>query len=463
MENVVAEEYWRKRAEEETAENTSRKYQHGRGICTVFILDMSESMKGEGFRQMKEIFIDIMQEYEDLHLDDNIAVIGFEEETKFLHYYSNNYYSIKKCLDNIDCKGPSPMEAGILLSLSCIQFGGGHTIPLDPLVIRARVVVITDGHPTDMSSSLESYNSPNNSEAFNRLLCLVSDRGRWNPFTFIAVGKTPNCSLLGALAVASRGGRILQPEEARQTARFSLNSRMANELLNHYPEESISENLVRRTVFQTRGYQRSSEDDINQICEILNEKSVYTNDEAEFGASDEEEFKERYSTMPCIGTRVRRGKDWEWGDQDSNEVGTVVGHSTQVGWINVHWDNGRVLNYRYGYNGLFEAYDLTVCDEPRTTSKGKVAVGCLVKKGPDWQWGDQNGSEESIGTVYRVKHNGVVHVRWPNGNKSNYRFGHKNKYDLVLCDPNDPEVMESLKNPPSRLNGRKSEIDKEWK
>lgn len=106
-----------------------------------------------------------------MNTDDNVAVIGFGEETKFLHYYSNNYDSIIKCLgrlskvsktllvnkkyydlfwfrnsnkhktaskngfkhfflnsfqtDNIKCKGPSPLEAGIILSFSCIKLGGG--------------------------------------------------------------------------------------------------------------------------------------------------------------------------------------------------------------------------------------------------------------------------------------------------------------------------------------------------
>lgn len=31
--------------------------------------------------------------------------------------------------------------------------------------------------------------------------------------------------------------------------------------------------------------------------------------------------------------------------------------------------------------------------------------------GPDWQWGNQNGSEDSIGTVYRIKSRGEVYVR----------------------------------------------------
>lgn len=31
--------------------------------------------------------------------------------------------------------------------------------------------------------------------------------------------------------------------------------------------------------------------------------------------------------------------------------------------------------------------------------------------GPDWKWGDQNGDEESIGTVYHVKNRNEVYVR----------------------------------------------------
>ncbi|XP_065933650.1 uncharacterized protein [Magallana gigas] len=158
METRPAEAIWIQRAYEEANENNKRKYQQGNGICSVFILDTSESMTGEGVRQMKTAFLDILNEYESLHLDDNIAVIGCGKEVKFLHYYSNNYYSIKKCLDKIHCEGPSPLEAGIILSYSCIKFGGGHTAIIPPLHIRARVVVISDGNPTglEMSSFIET-------------------------------------------------------------------------------------------------------------------------------------------------------------------------------------------------------------------------------------------------------------------------------------------------------------------
>lgn len=38
-------------------------------------------------------------------------------------------------------------------------------------------------------------------------------------------------------------------------------------------------------------------------------------------------YNERYPRMPPLGSRVRRGRDWQWGDQDMFGSGTVVGHS----------------------------------------------------------------------------------------------------------------------------------------
>lgn len=35
-------------------------------------------------------------------------------------------------------------------------------------------------------------------------------------------------------------------------------------------------------------------------------------------------------------------------------------------------------------------------------------------------------------------------VRWPNGIKSNYRFGYDGKYDVILCDHLDETVVKTL-------------------
>uniref|UniRef100_K1QVD9 E3 ubiquitin-protein ligase mib1 n=1 Tax=Magallana gigas TaxID=29159 RepID=K1QVD9_MAGGI len=74
-----------------------------------------------------------------------------------------------------------------------------------------------------------------------------------------------------------------------------------------------------------------------------------------------------------------------------------------VGWVNVEWDTGLSLSYRYGSDGLITAYDIEPSDEPRILEHEAIAVGCLVRRGPDWKWGEQDGGEGNIGAVYRLK------------------------------------------------------------
>lgn len=42
--------------------------------------------------------------------------------------------------------------------------------------------------------------------------------------------------------------------------------------------------------------------------------------------SDDLDYKEKYSTVPCLGTRVCRGPHWKSQNQDSEGNGTIVGH-----------------------------------------------------------------------------------------------------------------------------------------
>ncbi|XP_066595212.1 E3 ubiquitin-protein ligase HERC2 [Prorops nasuta] len=64
-----------------------------------------------------------------------------------------------------------------------------------------------------------------------------------------------------------------------------------------------------------------------------------------------------------IGTRVVRGIDWKWGDQDGQPPGegTVVGELGDDGWIRVKWDNGARNSYRMGKEGK---YDLKLAEPP---------------------------------------------------------------------------------------------------
>lgn len=77
-----------------------------------------------------------------------------------------------------------------------------------------------------------------------------------------------------------------------------------------------------------------------------------------------------------IGTRVVRGVDWKWGEQDFPPPGegTVIGELDRDGWIRVKWDNGSTNSYRMGKEGK---YDLKLPDRPtppETDSDGETPV-----------------------------------------------------------------------------------------
>lgn len=57
-----------------------------------------------------------------------------------------------------------------------------------------------------------------------------------------------------------------------------------------------------------------------------------------------------------INTRVMRGIDWKWGDQDGPppSLGTVVGELGEDGWIRVQWDTGSTNSYRMGKEGKYD-------------------------------------------------------------------------------------------------------------
>ncbi|EDV24531.1 uncharacterized protein TRIADDRAFT_56425 [Trichoplax adhaerens] len=56
------------------------------------------------------------------------------------------------------------------------------------------------------------------------------------------------------------------------------------------------------------------------------------------------------------GTRVVRGPDWKWGDQDGGPtgLGTIVDELGDDGWIRAQWDNGNTNSYRMGKESKYD-------------------------------------------------------------------------------------------------------------
>ena len=62
-------------------------------------------------------------------------------------------------------------------------------------------------------------------------------------------------------------------------------------------------------------------------------------------------------------------------------------------------------------------------------------LGLRVVRGPDWEWGDQDGGEGFVGTVAGLEEGGgAVIVQWDMGQRCRYRCGQDNKFDLRILD-----------------------------
>ena len=60
--------------------------------------------------------------------------------------------------------------------------------------------------------------------------------------------------------------------------------------------------------------------------EIFNNKASILAMQEKREDPDEEYFVEKFTTLPKLGTRVRRGPDWSFDNQDCDGPGTIVGH-----------------------------------------------------------------------------------------------------------------------------------------
>nr|XP_022330520.1 uncharacterized protein LOC111128882 [Crassostrea virginica] len=439
---------WLEQAKSDARKHISLRHQKGRGACNLFILDISESMEGEGIRSLKRGVIDILDEYsKHPELDENVAVIIFGEETKFLHYYSNDYAAIKHSIENLECSGPSPLTAALFLALGGLFNGSAHTQIVGEFLLDARVVVFTDGRLTDFSNEnateQDGYCIPNNL-MLAALFSIVRNIGKDHPIYCFPVGNNPDHALLSAISSESFDGRLLEINKARWFGRCSLHYRGADVCCKVTNQSRVGRGVLRNVVETVMSWKSYEEDDLDTIDEILyNKRKILAKQEKkrEGPNPNDDNFKEKYSTAPKLGTRVRRGPDWTQDNQDSEGPGTIVGHGDSDGLVYIQWDNGIGSQYGYGYKGI---YDVVVCEEPRYPEDGLAAVGCFVRRGPDWKWGDQDGGAGSIGTVYRTMDNATVYVRWPCGRKGNYRFGYDGKFDIDICDPFSPTVIKAV-------------------
>ncbi|KAL4222501.1 E3 ubiquitin-protein ligase HTD1 [Mactra antiquata] len=141
-----------------------------------------------------------------------------------------------------------------------------------------------------------------------------------------------------------------------------------------------------------------------------------------------------------VGDIVMPGPDWVWGDQNGNGTGVVV-NNTRHGWVTVYWNNTKHEDvYRYGNKSLYDVQLVksghVITPQPTTTVNPLYVfqVGDKVLRGPDWNYGIQDGN--GMGVVTDILTPGWVGVKWNITNYSNlYRNGQDGFHDIIKILP----------------------------
>lgn len=205
------------------------------------------------------------------------------------------------------------------------------------------------------------------------------------------------------ISAQSRGGKIVCVSEARQFAKYSHNIETASVLTFTMTNESTDREKILTSLACTFPDRVFTEMDLNDIIEICSRKSLYkpvSDQEDEVGDNREQLYVERYPQLPRLGSRVKRGRDWIYDNRDNYGPGTVLGHLREEGWVIVEWDTGFKSHYRFGSTRRFSyKYDIELCNDPRILGNELIATGCLVTRGKDWVWGNQDGGTGNIGAM----------------------------------------------------------------
>ncbi|XP_052807539.1 uncharacterized protein LOC128236605 isoform X2 [Mya arenaria] len=383
------------------------------GVHNVVLLDISESME-EAWPEVTTFFNEYISGLEfwatqGLH-DEHVALVTFGHETKVQQRLTDKYRSLKTAFNRLKVGGPSPLTAGMLMTFAAAGSSERQVCFISGIVVPTRVILITDGNPTDTSL----YMGPDEAtpskldEARSEVISEMEQARQYNLDMFIVpVGKA-NLEFINLIA-AVVNGKVISHQDGNQMSKRTLLTLQCGPLGGHMsPSLSLSER------------------DKHDIKEIK-ENSPFFDKLMKNPSDDDNSYKEKSdSNLPVQGSRVRRGPDWRYGDdQDQGLAGTIVGHCDDGQRVWVDWDSpgSNLFHYRYGLGG---AYDVILVDEQRRLGDDEVmAVGCHVNPGLGWKSSNTDVGLQTVGVVLRVHMTGAVPkalVRWENGTRGEYLY-----------------------------------------
>ncbi|KAL4223067.1 hypothetical protein ACF0H5_016543 [Mactra antiquata] len=362
-------------------------------VTTVLCIDVSESMlQNDGWQQiltfvteyLKGLSLHVRREY--------VAMVTFGHETVVKQRLTNNYELLLEILKNLKISGSSSLFGGLCLSLSstsCTSCPAFHC--LSGLIIPAKLIILTDGRPTDTNVIAGSESISATQKTREDIWFLLQTYVYKRTDVFVVPVGDADMDFIDYMVETSEGFKL---------------------------DHTSGHRLARRTHLAMEGSNAvASAEDLADLASLTKRTEWLKGETIPVLGSDEFLYYERVrSQLPQIGSRVCRGPDWIFNEQDNSGPGTVIGHLKDVDMIWVQWDkNDGQYKYRYGEIG----FDVLLIDEPRKLYKDRIlAVGCNVKPGKNW---NKTHTKHKRGVVIKLDNiSSKATVRWDTGHRGEY-------------------------------------------
>lgn len=98
--------------------------------------------------------------------------------------------------------------------------------------------------------------------------------------------------------------------------------------------------------------------------------------------------------------------------------------------------NNITIKVQYYNNYTFHSVRVPTRQSSTKLQLRGIFVGAKVVRGPDWEWGQQDGGDGKTGRVMEIRGwdnescRSVANVSWVSGSTNVYRLGHKGNVDL---------------------------------
>ncbi|KAK7476930.1 hypothetical protein BaRGS_00031789 [Batillaria attramentaria] len=423
---------------------------------TMLCLDISESMtKGGAFEEMKRTalaFIDGVEDViNDSGVEENMGLVTFGGRANVIQNLTNDFSHIRDGIENMKPGGKSPFVEALLVAMAAFVRKGGIVSVSGEWDVKPRIIFISDGLPTE--SSEDDRDSPNNITnvrmSLSRMLISFKSSENFNkvhPVFFIPAGANADRKYMKAMSDLC-DGRYLEPENVQQLCHYFRVQETIGKVLVCLKRESTNTTHERVKATVDALTPELSDDEKQQVLDVVekelenpnrarNRRAKPTDIDYVFEDTDKVNAGER---LP-LGTRVIRGPDWEYGDQDFGGPGTVINHNERHSLHWVQWDGGDYNCYAFSKRRGYHIWKTD--DHPRLKAENEpLEIGMTVKKGPKWNPAEaEEGQGVGMGVVIRKSESkGKIVVRWSNGVRQTCNWSPHGSQEVEYCDPREHE------------------------